>query len=115
MLSHVVGRAGGENILGHVDNRYGSTSWEQVVAQAPEYIVVFYSGTAGGQVIADPHTNLGQARIEILESNPIIAGVPAVAQDNYVLIPSVIGQPGPSSADALERLARAFHPGAFAD
>lgn len=115
MLSHVVGRAGGENILGDVDNRYGSTSWEQVVEQAPDYIVVFYSGTAGGQVIADPDTNLGQARVEILESNPIIAGVLAVVQDNYVLIPSVIGQPGPSSADALERLARAFHPEAFAE
>ncbi|MEO1226079.1 MAG: ABC transporter substrate-binding protein [Pseudomonadota bacterium] len=115
MLSHVVGRAGGANILGDVDNRYGSTSWEQLVEQAPEYIVVFYSGTASGQVVDDPDTNLGQARIATLEANPIIAGVPAVEDDRYVLISSVIGQPGPSSADALERLARAFHPEAFAD
>jgi len=115
MLSHVVNRAGGRNILGDVDNRYGSTSWEQLVEQAPHYIVVFYSGTASGQVVEDPDTNLGEARVEILESNPIIAGVPAVEEDNYVLVPSVIGQPGPSSADALEKLARAFHPEAFAE
>ncbi len=115
MLSHVVERAGGANILGDVDNRYGSTSWEQLVEQAPEHIVVFYSGTSSGQVIDNPAVNLGQARIVTLEANPIIASVPAVERDAYTMIASVIGQPGPSSVDALERLARAFHPTAFDD
>ncbi|WP_206615089.1 ABC transporter substrate-binding protein [Mesobaculum littorinae] len=115
MPSHVVERAGGVNILGDVDNRYGGTSWEQLVEQAPDYIVVFYSGTAGGQVVEDPDTALGQARIDVLKANPIISDVPAIEKDNYVLIPSVIGQPGPGSADALEKLARAFHPEAFAE
>jgi iron complex transport system substrate-binding protein len=114
MLSHVVERAGGVNILGDVENRYGSTSWEQLVEQAPEHIVVFYSGTESGQVVEDPETAIGRARIATLEANPIIASVPAVVKDNYVLIVSVIGQPGPSSAEALETLARTFHPEAFA-
>ncbi|MEN0001763.1 MAG: ABC transporter substrate-binding protein [Pseudomonadota bacterium] len=113
MLSHVVERAGGTNILGEIDNRYGSTSWEQLVEQAPEHIVVFYSGTSSGQVVDNPEVNLGQARVATLEANPIIAGVPAVENDAYTLIVSVIGQPGPSSVDALEKLARAFHPDAF--
>jgi iron complex transport system substrate-binding protein len=113
MLSHVVERAGGDNILGDVDNRYGSTSWEQLVEQAPEHIVVFYSGTSSGQVVENPEVNLGQARIATLEANPIIASVPAVVNDAYTPIVSVIGQPGPSSVDALEILARAFHPEAF--
>ena len=115
MLSHVVGRAGGVNILGDVDNRYGSTSWEQLVERAPEHIVVFYSGTSSGQVIENPEVNLGQARIATLEANPVIANVPAVERDAYTPIVSVIGQPGPSSVDALEKLARAFHPDAFDD
>ncbi|WP_375573187.1 ABC transporter substrate-binding protein [Ahrensia marina] len=113
MLSHVVERAGGANILGDIDNRYGSTSWEQLVEQAPEHIVVFYSGTSSGQVVENPEVNLGQARVATLEANPIIAGVPAVENDAYTLIVSVNGQPGPSSVDALERLAHAFHPEAF--
>lgn len=113
MLSHVVERAGGRNILGDIDNRYGSTSWEQLVEQAPEHIVVFYSGTSSGQIVENPAVNLGQARIATLEANPIISGVPAVENDAYTLIVSVIGQPGPSSVEALERLARAFHPEAF--
>ncbi len=115
MLSHVVSRAGGENILGDVDKRYGSTSWEQLVEQAPDYIVVFYSGTSSGKIVEDPGSNIGKARIATLKANPVIAGVPAVKQGHFVLIPSVIGQPGPSSADALEKLARAFHPEAFAE
>jgi len=113
MLSHVVELAGGDNILGDIDNRYGRTSWEQLVAEAPEHIVVFYSGTSSGQVVENPEVNLGQARVATLEANPIIAGVPAVENDAYTLIVSVIGQPGPSSVDALEKLARAFHPAAL--
>ncbi|WP_373352800.1 ABC transporter substrate-binding protein [Pseudoroseicyclus sp. CXY001] len=113
MLSHVVERAGGRNILGEENNRYGSTSWEQLVAEAPEYIVVFYSGTESGQVVDDPSNNIGQARVDFLMQQPIIAGVPAVAEGNFITISSVIGQPGPSSLTALEELARAFHPEAF--
>jgi len=113
MLNHVVELAGGDNILGDVENRYGRTSWEQLVADAPEHIVVFYSGTSSGQVVENPEVNLGQARIATLEANPIIAGVPAVENDAYALVVSVIGQPGPSSIDALALLARAFHPAAF--
>ncbi|MEO1680690.1 MAG: ABC transporter substrate-binding protein [Pseudomonadota bacterium] len=113
MLNHVVELAGGANILGDIDNRYGRTSWEQLVEQAPEHIVVFYSGTSSGQVVENPEVNLGQARIATLEANPIISGVPAVEADAYTLVVSVIGQPGPSSVDALEKLARAFHPAAF--
>ncbi|NDV01103.1 ABC transporter substrate-binding protein [Pseudoroseicyclus tamaricis] len=113
MLSHVVERAGGENILGDENNRYGSTSWEQLVAEAPEFIVVFYSGTESGQVVDDPSNNIGQARVDVLMSQPIIAGVPAVENENFITISSVIGQPGPSSVTALQELARAFHPEAF--
>ncbi|MGI3125106.1 ABC transporter substrate-binding protein [Nitratireductor sp. PBL-C9] len=110
MLSHVVERAGGANIFGDVANRYGQVSWEQIAERAPEYIVVYYSGTAGGQVVGDPAGELGQARIEILKANPTVENVPGIAGEKFVTIDSVWGQPGPSSIDAVEKLARAFHP-----
>ncbi|WP_367716544.1 ABC transporter substrate-binding protein [Nitratireductor sp. GISD-1A_MAKvit] len=115
MLSHVVERAGGTNVFGDVPNRYGQVSWEQIAERRPEYIVVYYSGTAGGQVVGDPAGELGTGRIEILMSNPTIAGVPGVAGEKFVTIDSVWGQPGPSSIDAVEKLARAFHPQRMAD
>lgn len=110
MLSHVVERAGGANIFGDVANRYGQVSWEQITERAPEYIVVYYSGTAGGQVVGDPASELGQVRIEILKANPTVENVPGIAGEKFVTIDSVWGQPGPSSIDAVEKLARAFHP-----
>ncbi|WP_246739752.1 ABC transporter substrate-binding protein [Martelella sp. HB161492] len=115
MLSDVVKRAGGQNIFGDVDNRFGQVSWEQVADRNPEAIVVFYSGTAGGKVVTDPDGALGQARIDILKATPTIAGTDAIENGRFIPISSVLGQPGPSSIDAVERLARAFHPDVFAD
>lgn len=115
MLSAAVAAAGGENIFADVANRYGQVSWEQIAEREPEYIVVFYSGTASGQVVADPDVELGQARVDILKSNPVIAEVPAIVNDRFILISSVHGQPGPSTVDAVESMAEAFHPEAFAE
>lgn len=115
LLSQAVEAAGGINIFADVPNRFGQVSWEQVAEREPEHIVVFYSGTASGQVVEDPDRELGQARIEILRSTPSIANVPAVANEKFILISSVQGQPGPSTVDAVEMMARALHPDAFAE
>lgn len=115
LLSQAVAAAGGRNIFADVANRYGQVSWEQVAEQEPDYIVVFYSGTASGQVVEDPDTELGQARVETLKSIPVIADVPAIVNERFILVNSVQGQPGPSSVDAVERMAAAFHPQAFAE
>jgi iron complex transport system substrate-binding protein len=113
LLSQAVAAAGGENIFADVANRYGAVSWEQVAEREPQYIVVFYSGTAGGQAVADPDKELGQARVDILKATPAIANVPAVLNNRFILVNSVQGQPGPSTLDAVEAMARAFHPQAF--
>lgn len=113
LLSQAVAAAGGENIFADVANRYGAVSWEQVAEREPQYIVVFYSGTAGGQAVADPDKELGQARVDVLKATPAIANVPAVRNNRFILVNSVQGQPGPSTVDAVEAMARAFHPQAF--
>jgi iron complex transport system substrate-binding protein len=113
MLNEIVRQAGGVNIFADVANRYGNVSWEQIAAREPQYIVVYYSGTDAGRIVQDPATKLGQARIAILNANPTIRGVPAVREHKFVLLDSVWGQPGPSNMNAVEKLARAFHPEAF--
>lgn len=115
LLSQAVEAAGGENIFADIANRYGQVSWEQIAEREPDYIVVFYSGTASGQIVEDPDTELGQARIDTLKATPSIADVPAVVNDRFILIDSVVGQPGPSTIDAVETMARAFHPDAFGE
>jgi iron complex transport system substrate-binding protein len=114
MLNDIVKQAGGANIFASVANRYGNVSWEQVAEREPEYIVVFYSGTDAGLVVEDPATKLGKARVAVLNANPTIRNVPAIKNQKFVLIDSIRGQPGPSSMDAVEEFARAFHPQAFA-
>lgn len=101
------------NIFADVANRFGNVSWEQVVAREPQYVVVYYSGTEAGQVVKDPATQLGQGRVAILKAQPAIRDVPAIKNQKFVLLDSVLAQPGPSNIDAVERLARAFHPEAF--
>jgi iron complex transport system substrate-binding protein len=113
LMSQAVAAAGGNNIFADVANRYGQVSWEQIAEREPEYIVVFYSGTAGGQIVADPDKELGQARVDILRATPAIAQVPAILNNRFILINSVQGQPGPSTLDAVEAFAKAFHPAAF--
>ena len=113
MHSTVVELAKGKNIFGEMSKRYGTVSWEQIAERDPTFIDVFYSGTASGKVVDNPTKDLGDVRISILKSNPTIAETTAVKQDNFVTIDSVMGQPGPSSVRALERLAKAFHPEAF--
>lgn len=115
LLSQAVAAAGGENIFADVPNRYGQVSWEQVAEREPDYIVVFYSGTASGQVVADPDVELGQARVDALKATPSIANVPAILNDRFILIDSVKGQPGPSTIDAVELFAKTFHPEAFSE
>ncbi|TVR09194.1 MAG: ABC transporter substrate-binding protein [Salinarimonadaceae bacterium] len=114
MLNTIVERAGGTNIFGDIEMRYGTVSWEEIVDRDPEFIVVFYSGTEAGQVVADPEQDIAGARIELLRATPIVSGVTAIRENRFVSVSSVIGQPGPSSVDAVELLARAFHPDRFA-
>lgn len=113
MHSTVVELAKGKNIFGEMSKRYGTVSWEQIAERDPTFIDVFYSGTASSKVVDNPTKDLGDVRISILKSNPTIAETTAVKQGNFVTIDSVMGQPGPSSVRALERLAKAFHPEAF--
>lgn len=115
LLSQAVAAAGGQNIFADIAKRYGEVSWEQVAEREPEFIVVFYSGTAGGQVVADPGNELGQARIQTLKANPTIANVPAIINGRFILIDSVQGQPGPSTVEAVEKMAAFFHPQAIGE
>lgn len=114
MLNAIVARAGGSNIFGDIEMRYGTVSWEDIVDRNPDHIVVFYSLTEAGQIVADPRADIAQARIDLLSTFPAVADVTAVREARFHPVSSVTGQPGPSSVRAVEDLARALHPERFA-
>lgn len=114
MLNAIVARAGGVNIFGDIEMRYGTVSWEDIVDRNPDHIVVFYSLTEAGQVVDNPRADIAQARIDLLSTFPAVADVTAVVEGRFHPISSVTGQPGPSSVRAVEELARLLHPERFA-
>ncbi|MDD7972719.1 ABC transporter substrate-binding protein [Roseinatronobacter alkalisoli] len=114
MLHSIVTRAGGAHIFGDIEMRYGTVSWENIVERDPAHIVVFYSLTEAGQVVADPRADIAGARIELLSSFPAMADVTAVREGRFHPVSSATGQPGPSSVRAVEELARLLHPERFA-
>jgi len=115
MLNSIIARAGGQNIFGDIETRYGTVSWEDIVDRNPDHIVVFYSLTEAGQLVADPSSEIAGARVELLQNMPIVADVTAVRDGRFTPLSSVMGQPGPSSVDAVEMLARVFHPDRFGE
>jgi iron complex transport system substrate-binding protein len=98
--------AGGENIIRERVAQYPRLSWEAVVGRAPEVIVVAdYRGADRVTGEAPPSASPWDRW----------AGIPAVRAGRVVLLPAdPVLRPGPRIADALERLARAIHPEAFA-
>ena len=106
-LDDLLGLAGGRNIVWERTGSYPRLSWEQVVARAPDVILLAdhredsdrpATGTGG----VPPEWHTWQA-------------VPAIRMGRVLAVPSnTILRPGPRLGDGLTRLARAIHPGVFA-
>ncbi len=98
--------AGGGNIIRERAVQYPRLGWEEVVGGAPDVIVV-----------ADHRAPDRVSREEALSNAPWNSwpSIPAVRAGRVVLLPAdPLLRPGPRVADALEQLARAIHPEAFA-
>ena len=106
-LDDLLGLAGGRNIVWERTGSYPRMNWEQVVARAPDVILLAdhredseRPATGSGDVPPEWHT--WQA-------------VPAIRTGRVLAVPSnTILRPGPRLGDGLARLARAIHPRAFA-
>ncbi|GAA4935722.1 ABC transporter substrate-binding protein [Streptomyces coeruleoprunus] len=97
----IVSLAGGENVFGDVDKAFGDVSWEQVIARRPEVVVIYdYGGTSV------------EAKKRRLLNDPALAGVPAIRDKRFAVLPLSSAVLGVRVADAVEDLARQLHPGA---
>lgn len=100
-IHDLIGMAGGENVVRERAVPYPRLSWEEVLASAPEVILVATQMGGGDRPLNGGSWNAWQS-------------IPAVRSGRILSIPGdTIHRPGPRVVDGLERLARAIHPEAF--
>ena len=95
--------AGGTNIFADTEKNWTAAAWEDVIAAEPECIVVM------DYIASDPIDQ----KLEFLKSSDILADVPAIKNDNIIVIDLTDVTGCYRSVDAIETMAKAFHPDCF--
>ena len=97
VMSDIISRAGGVNILSEVSGAWGTVEWEAVVDGDPELIILVDYGFGG------PDANRA-----FLESNPSLSGMSAVENGQYMTVTFLQSVPGPQNLDGLIEVATAL-------
>ncbi|WP_108814653.1 ABC transporter substrate-binding protein [Loktanella sp. Alg231-35] len=97
MPTALIESAGGTNVMEGFEKSWGTVTWEEVVEQNPEVIVIVNYG----EVTAE------QKR-DFMMSNPAFAEIDAVRNDRFVTLEYVEATPGPRNIQAIKTLAEAF-------
>ena len=100
-LADALRLAGGRSVVDTAAD-WPRVSLEEMVRLQPE-VVAF----------ASAHAADTQREIETLRARPGWRDLEAVRNDHIVLVSEAINRPAPRIVDAIEQLARAFHPDAF--
>ena len=94
-ITEIIEAAGGESITSDLAQEWPEISMEAVVARAPEALLL----VRGGRITMD-----------ILKDRPGWNALPAVRERRVYFVDRRIEFPSPIAIDALEDLARQFHP-----
>ena len=104
MPTAIVEAAGAKNVLGDLPMSWGTTSWEDVAAKDPQFLILLdYQDGAGYRKLLD-----------FLKSHPAMRETSAVKNERFLPLRYEQLTPGPANIDAIEKLARALYPAAFA-
>jgi cobalamin transport system substrate-binding protein len=101
-IADALRRAGGRSVV-DTKAEWPHVSMEEIVRLQPE-VLVFASAHAEGT----------QRDIDDLRTRPGWKNLAAMQKGNIVVVSDAINRPAPRMVDAVERLARALHPEAFA-
>jgi iron complex transport system substrate-binding protein len=97
MPTALIEAAGGVNVMNGFEKSWGTVTWEEVVAQNPEVIIIVNYGSVTAE----------QKRAFIM-SNPAFANIDAVKNDRFVTLEYVEATPGPRNIKAIKTLANSF-------
>ena len=95
--------AGGENVFADTTSNWTSVDWEDVIAAEPECIIVM-------DYLA---SDAVQDKLDFLKNSEILADIPAIKNDNIIVIGLTDVTGCYRSVDAIETMAKAFHPDCF--
>lgn len=104
MPTALIEAAGGRNVVGDLPISWGTVSWEEVAAADPEFLILLDYQDGGGY----------RKLLDVLQHNPAMRETEAVRHGRFLPLRYEQLTPGPANVDAVEALARAMHPEAFA-
>ncbi|MGW4796735.1 ABC transporter substrate-binding protein [Nonomuraea sp. NPDC004297] len=91
----IIRLAGGRNVFGDLDARWGEVTWEAVVEARPEVIIILDYGDKPAQ-----------EKIRFLKEFPTTSKLPAVLNDRFYVLDYNEGISGPRNIDGLEGFAK---------
>ena len=97
MPTALIEAAGGVNVMNGFEKSWGTVTWEEVVAQNPEVIVIVNYGSV-----------TAEQKRAFMTSNPAFANIDAVKNDRFVTLEYVEATPGPRNIKAIKTLANSF-------
>ena len=97
MPTALIETAGGVNVMNGFEKSWGTVTWEEVVAQNPEVIIIVNYGSV-----------TAEQKRAFMMSNPAFANIEAVKNDRFVTLEYVEATPGPRNIKAIKTLAKAF-------
>ena len=97
MPTALIEAAGGKNVVDDVKKSWTQIGWESVIDRAPDVIVIVNYGDV-----------TAQQKIDFLRNNPAFSDIPAVKNNQFIVLEYVEATPGPRNIDAIKQLAKAF-------
>ena len=97
MPTALIEAAGGVNVMNDFEKSWGTVTWEEVVAQNPEVIIIVNYGSV-----------TAEQKRAFMMANPAFANIEAVKNDRFVTLEYVEATPGPRNIKAIKTLAKAF-------
>lgn len=103
--TNVLKLIGAKNILADkgIDKTWDKASWEEIVKEDPEYIIVVDYG------VSIRNTDDFDQKVQKMKDNPVTKDITAVKNNNFIRVKLSEITPGVRTVDALERLAKTIH------
>lgn len=104
MPTALIDAAGATNVMAALPISWGTTSWEDVAVKDPQFLILLDYQDGGGY----------RTLLDFLKAHPVMKETSAMRNGRFVALRYEQLTPGPANIEAVEKLAHALYPDAFA-